>query len=569
MGHPVAEQKPSWPIDDGNHDSAGEHVLSGTPLHIANVAIDQPIIETYTKFYDPEDLSTHCEVFVSSTLTLADYEAITPKAEMDQVKVFAEGLRGKNVLRINATSAGGGVAIMIAPWLNIMQELGVDAHWHALAPDADAAIVTKRKFHNILQDVADPGEILTEDDKVTYKEWIAKNAEFLEEPIRKAEVIIIDDWQPSGLIQYIKGYTEQTPDGPIEHPGFNPDAKILFRDHIQTEGALMGTPGTPQHRTWQFLWEENRIKEADVFIAHPMDEFFPPDVPAEMAVSMPATCDLLDDLNRDLNEAELEAGYDFINTILAETRRQSPLDLSRPYIVLIARFDESKGMPEGLESYAKARQIMIDAGAEEKDIPQFVIIGNGSVDDPSGPMMLEKILDLREGPYKDFMDDLKVVRVPHDDRAINSVLTGAKLAMQPSTKEGFETRVTDAILKGVPIIGSNRGGIPLQIKEGITGHVKDPYDTDAWAARISELMLDIDAYESLQASTIELGLPENYKFTTIPNISRWLWLAQNVGEDFAGNKQWVDVLIREAALEAASEDISRNIGQQTLRLLAA
>lgn len=510
--------------------------------------------EAYTKTYDPK--SGDLEVHVTSDLTLKDYQAITPPEEWARLEEYAKEMEGKKVVRVNATAAGGGVAIMNAPWVHLMRTLGVDAHWYALEPDEEAAKVTKWKFHNVLQDVAPPGTELNAEDKSVYEAWMKRNAELLREPLQGADIVICDDWQPSGLIPYLKGFEEETPDGSVYHLGMNPDVPILFRDHIHTEGELMVTPGTPQNTTWEYLWGHNRISEADVFVAHPNDDFVPGNVPDAQVVFMPATIDLLDDLNRKLTDEERQAGRAFINEHLAMNENQEPLDFNRPYIVLIARFDESKGMPQGVESYAIARRQMLEQGVPEEEIPQLMIIGNGSVDDPSGTIVLEEIMTLRDSTdmldpdlYGDIKDDLKVVRVPHNDIAINTVLGGAKLALQPSTAEGFEARVTDAIWQGVPMIGSDRGGIPLQIVEGKSGYVVDPYDTEAWAGHIVRLMTDSDQYESLRSTTKEMAVTHNHQFTTVPNIIRWLSLSRmmlNNKATFRGDRRWPEELAKAA-----------------------
>jgi alpha,alpha-trehalose phosphorylase (configuration-retaining) len=503
---------------------------------------DPNVHEVYRKRYDfnEEYRSGTCEVFVESDLTLEDYEAVTPPEDWERLTQLSEELRGKRVSFYNATPKGGGVAIMRGPLVHLLRLQGVDAHWYALSPDPEAAKVTKWKFHNVMQAVAEDGVRLTEENKAVYNSWMKENYNLLAESLSQDDIIIMDDWQPSGLIPYIKGDENNA--------GLNRAAPILFRDHIHTEGELMVTPGTPQHTTWDFLWNHNRIKDADVFITHPKDEFVPPNVPDEKVVFMPATGDLLDDLNRGLTNAEEQSGRDFINNQLAQNENQLPIDPNRPYIVLIARFDESKGMPQGIESYAKARRKLIERGIDEQNIPQFVVLGNGSVDDPSGTIVLEDIMRLRSEQYDDIKDDLKVARVPHNDVAINALLKGAKLALQPSTKEGFESRVTDAILQLVPVIGSDRGGIPLQIKEGQSGYVINPYDTDQWAERIVELMSDSSKYQTMVENTGRLAKTFNYEFTTVPNAINWLFLAKTFlnGGGFAGNREWVrDRLIRE------------------------
>jgi glycosyltransferase involved in cell wall biosynthesis len=506
--------------------------------------------DAYTRHYDAETREVHVE----SRLTLEDYEAITPPETWGRLLEYAEANQGNTIIRINATPYGGGVAIMNESWVHIMQELGVDAHWYSLDPDQAGSEVTKYRFHNGMQDVAPEAEItLTEADRLeAYEPWIDRNAVALEGPIREADVIIIDDAQPSRLIRNIKGFTVETADGPVEHKGWNTEAPLLYRDHIHSEGALMVTPGTPQHTIWQYLWEYNGVNKADAFIIHPVDDFAPPNVPDEMIVKMPAAVDKLGDLLRPLSEAEIEAGYAFIDDQLAQNHDQTPIDRNRPYFALVARFDESKGMPQGMDSYLRAREMMQAHGVPLEETPQLVIIGNGAIDDPSGVKELAKVMDIRASALFDAIrEDIKVARVPHNDTAINAVLRGAMLGLQPSTKEGFESRVTDAIDLGVPVLGSDRGGIPLQIVEptiedgafvGGSGYVIDPYDTEQWAQRMTELTTDKARYQEMREATARLALTHNEEFTTVQNVINWLFLFQKLLADkdgFRGDRRWV------------------------------
>ncbi len=472
------------------------------------------------------------EVHVLSRLTASDYGAVGSPSDIEVLRAYSAALKGKRIIFINATYEGGGVAIMRAPLIALLRSVGVDAHWYVLKPSEAAFLVTKRKFHNVLQNVAGDGVELTARDKAIYEAWIKQNAEALADPISTADVIVIDDWQPSGLIPYIKGFGGR--------PGLNPAAKIIFRDHIQTEGKLMSTPGTPQHLTWDYIWQHNQVCASDVFVVHPKPEFVPPDVPDRKVVFVPAASDPLDDLNRPLSESENRAGLAFINQQLAENEHQSALSSMRPYVALVARFDPSKGMPNAMAAYALAREKMLRRGLAMLRIPQLVIVGNGSADDPDGVPVLREIMRLRRTTYRHIMADIKVARVPHNDIAINAVVRNSKLVIQPSTKEGFESRVTDAILQGKPVIGSRRGGIPLQIVSERSGFVIDPEDISTWAERICELMTNDVYYEHMRAQTKHLAKTFNYEYTTIPNALNWLHLSSVVlsQPQFAWNHQW-------------------------------
>ena len=67
--------------------------------------------------------------------------------------------------------------------------------------------------------------------------------------------------------------------------------------------------------------------------------------------------------------------------------------------------------------------------------------------------------------------------------------------MQPSIREGFGLVVTEALWKGKPVIASNVGGIPFQIKRGNTGYFyQDPRRT---ARKISYLLENKRAAERI------------------------------------------------------------------------
>ncbi len=56
-------------------------------------------------------------------------------------------------------------------------------------------IITKHKFHNVLQGVAPADVRLTEEDEAKFKRWSAKNARALEGMFRSANVLVLDDPQ--------------------------------------------------------------------------------------------------------------------------------------------------------------------------------------------------------------------------------------------------------------------------------------------------------------------------------------------------------------------------------------
>jgi alpha,alpha-trehalose phosphorylase (configuration-retaining) len=66
-------------------------------------------------------------------------------------------------------------------------------------------------------------------------------------------------------------------------------------------------------------------------------------------------------------------------------------------------------------------------------------------DDPDGVPVYNFIKKvLKSEPYVHFADDIKVVRLPHKDQVLNTLLRKSEVVLQLSLKEGFEVKVTEA-----------------------------------------------------------------------------------------------------------------------------
>lgn len=446
------------------------------------------------------------EVIVKDLVTLDDYKKTCSAVEFSTLSRFAEEFKGKKLYFISATPQGGGVALMRHAMIRLLRLFDVDVKWYVLKPDLEAFNITKRKFHNVLQNVAEPGAKLNEEDKKKYNDWIMQNAEIFNDKFKEADVIVIDDPQPSGLIPYIKNVNQKV--------------KIIYRSHIQIEAKLANKKGSAQCITWEFLWKN--IKLADLFVAHPMPDFVPKEVDRNKLIYMPATTDPLDGLNKPLDEKHMKYYLDLFNKF-AKADGATPLDLRRPYIIQIARFDPSKGIPHVLNSYQKLRAIMKRKGLSA---PQLIITGNGSIDDPDRAPIFEETARIISGSQFDgFRDDIKVVRLPHIDQLLNTLLRKSHVVLQLSTKEGFEIKITEALMKGKPVIVFRAGGMPLQVMDTFNGFVVDVGDEDKVAKHLYDLFSDKQLYEKMSDAALKLY---DRSLLTIPNATRWLNISLNL-----------------------------------------
>lgn len=435
---------------------------------------------------------------------LEDYEEITPPDDFKELITLAKQFEGKRMSYFSATPQGGGVAIMRHALLRLFDLLKVNASWHVLDPDPLVFDITKRKFHNILQSVSPQEDILTDKEKKLFEAWSASNAEKFKTVFEESDVIVVDDPQPSGLVPYIQKV--------------NPKSKIVFRSHIQLQADLANKENTPQNVTWSFIW--NNIKDIDLFISHPVDEFVPLEVSTEKLLKMPPSTDPLDGLNKELSDEQKSYYMSVFNQIL-EQQGQKPMNSNHPYIIQIARFDPSKGIPDVLEAYAKLR-IKIKS---KSLLPQLAIVGNASVDDPDGKPIYDMTMDLINQRYSEFKDDIKVVRAPHYDQLLNTLLRKASIALQLSHKEGFEFKITEAVMKGIPTIIYDSGGMPLQIIHERTGYIVEKGNTDKVAEYMYKLLSDQEIY-----SKMSISAQQDYyrEATTVPNAIKWLRIANEL-----------------------------------------
>ena len=60
--------------------------------------------------------------------------------------------------------------------------------------------------------------------------------------------------------------------------------------------------------------------------------------------------------------------------------------------------------------------------------------------------------------------------------------------MQKSIREGFGLVVSEALWKGTPVVAGRAGGIPMQMPDGVGGHLVD--SVEACAAAILKLLRD-------------------------------------------------------------------------------
>lgn len=278
-------------------------------------------------------------------------------------------------------------------------------------------------------------------------------------------------------------------------------------------------PDGPQATTWNFLW--SFIKDADLFLAHPIDNFVPDVVPRRNVAQIPATTDPLDGLNKPLDNWSKEYYKQVFNRVCID-QGANEVDWIRPYIVQVARFDPSKGIPDVLEAYRLLRIKLDEQGVDDMTTPQLVICGHGSVDDPDGTIIYEQTHNtICTKLFATIASDIIVARLPPSDQLLDLIISNARCTLQLSHREGFEVKVTEALHIGVPVVAYQAGGIPLQIEPDQDGFLVPIGDTAGVADRLYKLVTDDDLRAKMSAAASRCVTEEYF---TVWNAINWLHL---------------------------------------------
>jgi trehalose synthase len=349
------------------------------------------------------------------------YTPIVGEEKIERLHRVAQQLKGLKLLELNATAQGGGVAEMLYSAVPLLDSLGIETEWKIIRGNEEYFECTK-SLHNILQGKKDT---LTPEMEQCYVDNLEDyaNASLID---YNPEVVLVHDPQPLGLTRYLK----------------KPRETWLWRCHIDIdEEALWANPGL-----WHFITDWAVHYDAVIFsAAHYVISRWP--LPKFL---IPAFIDPLSEKNRELSRKE-------IDKVLTKYH----IDPKVPIIAQIGRFDPWKGINRTIEVFRRVR--------ETKNC-QLILAGGLAADDPEGERILNEVYEETKGDEDIHVLNLSMADRLENWREVNALQRAASVIMQPSTREGFGLVVTEALWKEKPVIASNVGAIPLQIREGDTGY---------------------------------------------------------------------------------------------------
>jgi trehalose synthase len=369
--------------------------------------------------------------------SLGDYAAVVGADAIARLRERAAPFKGARVLNINSTAFGGGVAELLYTLVPLMRDLGIDAEWRLIQAPDEFFVVTKA-MHNALQGGPVPW---TSEMQSLYKAVSENNAEAFDE--ESYDFVIVHDSQPAALLPEL-----------VEDRG-GKSGKWTWRCHIDLTA--------PYEPVWEFVKPIVEAYDAAIFT---LPEYVRPGLEIPHVAIIPPSIDPLA-----IKNIPMDGG------MVDEVMRRYMIDTTRPLVVQVSRFDPWKDPLGVIDAFRIAR----------KDIPgmQLALIASMAHDDPEGWDYYTRTEEHRDGDPDIFLlSNLNEVGA----LGVNAFQRAADVVVQKSIREGFGLVVSEAMWKGKPVIGSDVGGIRLQIIDGETGYLVD--DVDGCAKRIVDLLSD-------------------------------------------------------------------------------
>ncbi len=362
-------------------------------------------------------------VQTASRIPLDDYAAVIGEGEIEELRLLAKPLRGRNVEMINSTAVGGGVAEILNRLVPLAEELDLRIRWDVLTGGEDFFEVTK-SFHNALHGA--PYHAKPEDFEI-FLEYNDRNRARL--PL-DSEFVVIHDPQPVALIK------DRVKNG--NH--------WIWRCHIDLSH--------PNPSVWNFL---------DAYVSKYDGAIFSS---AEFARKLPIPQYLFYPAIDPLSEKNRELEPEFVAGVLA----RYSIDPLRPILTQSSRFDRLKDPVGVIRAYRIVKRYF-DC--------QLVLAGGSASDDPEGALVLREVLHEASGD-----PDIKVLELPAwAPLEVNALQRASSIVIQKSLREGFGLTVSEALWKKKPVVASAVGGIPTQVIHTHTGMLAHSIEGAAYQIR--------------------------------------------------------------------------------------
>ncbi len=173
-----------------------------------------------------------------------------------------------------------------------------------------------------------------------------------------------------------------------------------------------------------------------------------------------------------------------------------------PAVYNRARYDDADGLPftnmrkvlmhiSNFRAVKRVRDVVrIFAGVAERVPSVLVMVGDG----PERPAAEEEARALGVFNSVFFLGKID---------AVAPLLADADLFLLPTASESFGLSALEAMASGVPVVGSNSGGLPEVVTDGVTGLLYPPGDVAAMTSGALSILTDATLHARMAAAGAE------------------------------------------------------------------
>jgi trehalose synthase len=472
------------------------------------------------------------------TITLDDYSSIAYLASAVQElrtesAPLVRRLQGHSVLMVNSAAQGGGVAEMLPKMVMLLQELGVRTQWAVIGGNHPEFFKFTKRIHNLIHGAGDP--VIKSQEQKMYDSISRAHADALRTHLGPDDILAVHDPQPLGAGAILKKEL---------------DIRAIWRCHIGLDERL------PQTRTaWKFLRPYAEAYDHAIFSA---PEYIPDYLSKRSSIIHPAL-DPLSHKNRPLRPHKLmgvlcDAGLTRAQAPLltppfpaqaqrlqADNHFRSALDpdeiglLHRNIISQVSRWDRLKGFAPLMEGFVRLKKRLKDPPhhwderqRHRLELVRLVLAGPepGSVqDDPEAKDVLDELRAEYCALAPEYQKDIVLLALPMDSVKHNALMVNAlqhcsTIVVQNSLREGFGLTATEAMWKGIPVMGTQACGLRQQIRDGLDGRlICDPEDPEEIADVLDQMLGDPLARDRWGRNA---QLRAHNEFLIFTQLCRWI-----------------------------------------------
>ncbi|MCL5962290.1 MAG: glycosyltransferase [Chloroflexi bacterium] len=352
--------------------------------------------------------------------SIEDYRSIVGEKVIDEIAALAAPLRGAKVLHLGVRAFGTGVAEILGSLVPLMEDVGLKAEWQIVRSTAEFESVSKAMYQAL------GGSFVpwSPDMENTWLSYGNLNARLFDEDF---DFVVVHDPQAAAILHEI-----------VRVEGGRPAGKWAWHCHLDLTEV--------QTELWDLL--RPFIDEFDA-VAFASQEWVKHDLAVTKLVVIPPAIDPLDSKNMEVSQATID-----------NVLEQYSLDVTRPIICQVSRFDQYSDPLGVIEAYRLAKE----------RIPQLqlVLVASMISDDPQSWSYYERCARSAGLDY-----DIHLLSQLNNigNTEINAFQRASNVVIQKSIRKGFGLGIAEALWKARPVVAGRVGGFPLQVKDGVTGYL--------------------------------------------------------------------------------------------------